>query len=57
MCEKRQNADSDTIAVTPEMVEAGVRVLWETGAIENPNEDFDRGVIRKIFLAMHQACS
>jgi hypothetical protein len=40
------------IEVTPEMIEAGVRVLWDSGTVENPNEDMDRNVIQKIFVAM-----
>ena len=40
------------IEVTPEMIEAGVRALYESGAIEHPMEDFDRGVVQKIFLEM-----
>jgi|GEM_PF-5611442 len=40
------------IEVTPEMVEVGVRVLWESGAIEAPMEDFNRELVQKIFVAM-----
>jgi hypothetical protein len=50
-------AGAPVVEITPAMIEAGVRVLWESGAIENPNDDFDRGVIRKIFLAFRQAQS
>ena len=45
-------SSADQIDVTPEMIEAGLRVLWESGAIEILMEDFDRGVVRKIFVAM-----
>ncbi len=44
-------ADAAEIEVTPEMIEAGVRVLWDSGAVENPL-GADRILIRKIFLAM-----
>lgn len=40
------------IAVTPEMIEAGVGVLWESGAVENPMEGVDQELVRKIFSAM-----
>jgi hypothetical protein len=41
----------DEIEITPEMIEAGLCVLWDSGAVENPM-DADRILIRKIFLAM-----
>ena len=31
------------------------RVLWESGAVENPAADIDRDLIREIFLAMSQS--
>lgn len=40
------------IEITPEMIEAGVCVLWESGAIEAPMEDFNRELVQKIFVAM-----
>jgi hypothetical protein len=39
------------IAITPEMIEAGVNALWATCAIEHPCEA-DRSIIPKIFAAM-----
>jgi hypothetical protein len=48
-------APGDEIEVTPAMIEAGVNVLWESGAIETPMQDFDRDLVRKIFLAMSHA--
>jgi hypothetical protein len=41
----------EEIEVTSEMIEAGLLVLWDSGAVENPL-DADRIVIREIFLAM-----
>jgi hypothetical protein len=35
-----------------EMVEAGLRVLWESGAVEHPMGDADRELVQKIFVAM-----
>jgi hypothetical protein len=55
MCEKRQNAESDTIAVTPKMIEVGLQMLYESGAIENPVEGADRSLLQAIFRAMHEA--
>jgi hypothetical protein len=43
------------IEVTPEMIEAGFCVLWESGAIETPMEDLDRSLVQKIFVAMAHA--
>ena len=43
------------IETTPEMIEAGVRVLWDSGAVETPMEDFDRSLVQKIFVAMSRA--
>jgi hypothetical protein len=40
------------IEVTPAMKEAGVAVLYESGAIENPIPSNDREVVRKIFCRM-----
>ena len=40
------------IETTPEMIEAGLRVLLESGAIEAPMEDFNRELVQKIFVAM-----
>jgi hypothetical protein len=45
-------AGAPEIEITPAMIEAGVAVLWESGAVENPNEDADRSLVQKIFVAM-----
>jgi hypothetical protein len=48
-------APANEIEITSEMIEAGVRVLWESGAVEHPSSDADHNLIREIFLAMDQA--
>jgi hypothetical protein len=48
-------APRNEIEVTPEMIEAGVCVLWESGALEIFLEDFNRELVRKIFVAMSHA--
>jgi hypothetical protein len=48
-------APADEIEITPEMIAAGVRVLWDSGAIEAPMEDFNRELVEKIFVAMLHA--
>lgn len=40
------------IEVTPEMIAAGVDVLWDSGAVENPMDGVDQELVRKIFVAM-----
>ena len=55
MCEKRQNADSDAVAVTPEMIEAGLRALWESGAVEVAMLEADQDLVQKIFVAMYRS--
>jgi len=45
-------AGAPEIEVTPEMIEAGLFTLYESGAIENPVEANDRSLVREIFLAM-----
>jgi hypothetical protein len=42
----------EEIEIAPAMIDAGASVLYESGAIEHPMEDFDRNLVRKIFLAM-----
>lgn len=44
-------APADKIEVTPDMIEAGVRVLLDSGAHE-PMEGVDQLLIEKIFVAM-----
>ena len=36
------------IEITPEMIEAGLRILWDSGAVEHPM-DADRLLIQEIF--------
>jgi hypothetical protein len=40
------------LGVTPEMIEAGVGVLYDSGAIENPLHEADRDLARRVFLEM-----
>jgi hypothetical protein len=44
-------APGNEIEITPEMIEAGVRVLWDSGAYE-PMDGVDQLLIEKIFVAM-----
>jgi hypothetical protein len=44
--------DKPEIEVTPEMIEAGLHVLWGSGAVENPMDGVDQELVRKIFSAM-----
>ena len=37
------------------MIEAGLRTLYESGAIENPIYGNDRSLVSQVFLAMLQA--
>jgi len=37
--------------VTPEMIEAGVLVLWNSGALDHPSAA-DRDLVRDIYLQM-----
>lgn len=39
------------IEITPEMIEAGVRVLWDSGAHE-PMDGVDQLLIKRIFIVM-----
>ena len=52
MCETGRRNEAEEIVITPEMIEAGVSVLWNSGAVENPL-DADRILIREIFVAMY----
>lgn len=40
--------------ITNEMIEAGVGVLWESGAVETPMGDVDRDLVVKIFRSMQK---
>ncbi|PZR84726.1 MAG: hypothetical protein DLM68_12150 [Hyphomicrobiales bacterium] len=48
-------APADEIEITPEMIEAGVSMLWGSGAVETPMEKIYRSLVRKIFVAMYLA--
>jgi hypothetical protein len=48
--------DASEIEVTPAMIEAGLKALWETGAIEHPSGG-DEYVVRAVFSAMIAASS
>lgn len=54
MCDKPENAGAPEVEVRPEMIEAGVAVLWDSGAVEHPTE-VDRELVRKIYVAMMDA--
>ena len=45
----------ERIEATPEMIEAGVRVLWKSGAVETPMDGVDQMLVQKIFVAMSLA--
>jgi hypothetical protein len=47
---------TNEIEITPEMVEAGVRVLWASGAVEHPI-GADEAVVRRVFIEMICASS
>ena len=37
------------------MIEAGVRTLWESGAVETPMDGVDQLLVERIFVAMSRA--
>lgn len=41
--------------ITPAMIEAGVTVLWDSGAVEVANLGADQELIREIFFVMSRA--
>jgi hypothetical protein len=51
-CEKSAGAPEAEIEVTPAMIEAGVRVLWDSAMVEQPMDGPDQLVIERIFLEM-----
>ena len=55
MMEQRDRPDE--VEVTPEMIEAGVKVLWESGSLETYIEDLDRMLVHSIFISMRRAAS
>jgi len=46
-------APGNEIEITSEMIEAGARVLWDSGALEIFMEDFNRELVQNIFVAMY----
>lgn len=48
--DSRQAGELTDVVITPEMIEAGVRVLWESGKIEYES-DSDRITVREILHA------
>lgn len=48
------DAGAPEIEVTSEMIEAGLRTLWKSGAVECPTA-LDRNLVRTIYLAMVDA--
>jgi hypothetical protein len=53
--EPHKAAGAPEIEITPDMIEAGVRVLWESGVVETPIDGVDQMVIQRIFVAMSLA--
>lgn len=51
---RKSGAPEDKIEITPVMIDAGVRVLYESGAIENPIPANDRELVRDIYLQMYR---
>jgi len=49
MCERERRGE---IEVTPGMIEAGVRTLYDSGAIESPIYSNDQALVRRVFLSM-----
>ena len=45
-------AQKEEIEVTPEMIEAGVAVLYESGAITPRLSDADRQLVGRVFVEM-----
>lgn len=42
------------IEVTPAMIQAGVNVLWESGALDTPNLGADQEVVQRVFSTMYR---
>ena len=53
--ERDSPTETEEVKVTSEMLDAGFRVLWDSGAVENPMADVDRELVRRIFIAMRFA--
>ena len=52
LTDKPKDAGAPAIEVTPEMIEAGTRTLWDSGVVETPIDGVDQMVVQKIFVAM-----
>ena len=50
----RPEAELDEVKITPQMLEAGVKVLWGSGAVENPISGTDEILVKEIFLAVYR---
>ncbi len=55
--EKPTNAGAPEDEITPDMIEAGLRTYWQSGAAETPNASADRELMRQIYLVMSHARS
>lgn len=53
MCAKPENSSADEIEITPEMIEAGYRVLISSGVTDDPLEA-DRLWVEEIYRAMRR---
>jgi len=53
-CEKSAGAPDAEIEVTPAMIEAGLDVLWNSGALETPMAGADRILVEEMFRAMYR---
>lgn len=54
---KAVGAPDTEIEITPEMIEAGLRVLYDSNAIEHPLWEADRQLAEKVFRAMAGAAA
>jgi hypothetical protein len=53
--DEAESAGAPETEVTPEMIEAGISVLWKSGAVETPMDGVDQMLVQKIFVAMSLA--
>lgn len=53
LSEPRDRPEAE-IEITPAMVEAGVKVLLDSGAVENPVRGADEILVKNIFLAVYR---
>ena len=54
---KTIDADAPETEITPEMIEAGVKALYDSCAIENPLGGADRELVGEIYKAMRAVFS